>query len=56
MRLYRASRAELLLEQGQSDLAGDADGRALELTAGPAGQALLQLRLDWGPAYGAGER
>jgi predicted RNA polymerase sigma factor len=56
MRLYRASRAEQLLEQGQCDLARDADGRALELTADPAGQAVLQRRLDRGPAYGAGER
>ena len=45
--LYHASRAELLRELGQSDLARDADRRALELTANPAEQAVLQQRIGW---------
>jgi len=47
--LYHASRAEVLRELGKPDLARDADRRALDLTANPAEQALLQRRLDWGP-------
>ena len=45
--LYHASRAELLRELGQPGQARAADRRALELTANPAEQALLQQRLTW---------
>ncbi|MGH3256413.1 MAG: RNA polymerase sigma factor [Streptosporangiaceae bacterium] len=43
--LYHASRAELLRELGKPDQARVADRRALELTANPAEQAVLQERL-----------
>jgi len=43
--LYHASRAELLRELGKPDQAHAADRRALELTANPAEQAVLQQRL-----------
>jgi predicted RNA polymerase sigma factor len=45
--LYHATRAELLRELGQPDQARAADRRALDLTANPAEQALLQQRLAW---------
>ncbi|MQA06784.1 MAG: sigma-70 family RNA polymerase sigma factor [Streptosporangiales bacterium] len=45
--LYHATRAELLRQLGRSDEARAADRRALELTANPAEQALLQERIDW---------
>ena len=45
--LYHATRAEMLRELGQPDLARDADQRALELTANPAEQAVLRQRLAW---------
>ena len=45
--LYHASRAELLRELGHPDQARAADRRALELTANPAEQAVLQQRLTW---------
>jgi RNA polymerase sigma-70 factor (ECF subfamily) len=45
--LYHASRAELLRELGQPGQARAADRRALELTANPAEQAILQQRLSW---------
>jgi RNA polymerase sigma factor (sigma-70 family) len=45
--LYHASRAELLRELGHPDQARAADRRALELTANPAEQAVLQQRLAW---------
>src|SRR6516225_356711 len=45
--LYHASRAELLRELGHRDQARAADRRALELTANPAEQAILQQRLTW---------
>ena len=45
--LYHASRAELLRELGDPGQARAADRRALELTANPAEQALLQQRLTW---------
>ena len=45
--LYHASRAELLRELGHPGQARAADRRALELTANPAEQALLQQRLTW---------
>jgi RNA polymerase sigma-70 factor (ECF subfamily) len=45
--LYYASRAELLRELGQPGQARAADRRTLELTANPAGQAILQQRLTW---------
>jgi predicted RNA polymerase sigma factor len=44
--LYHATRAELLRELGDPDQARAAD-RALELTANPAEQAILQQRLTW---------
>ncbi|MFJ2028625.1 RNA polymerase sigma factor [Streptosporangium sp. NPDC087985] len=44
---YHATRAELLRELGQADAARECDRRALELTANPAQQALLQERLSW---------
>lgn len=43
--LYHATRAELLRQLGQPDQARTADRRALELTANPAEQAVLQQRL-----------
>ena len=45
--LYHATRAELLRELGRPDQARTADRRALELTANPAEQAVLQQRLAW---------
>jgi RNA polymerase sigma-70 factor (ECF subfamily) len=45
--LYHATRAELLRELGHPGQARAADRRALELTANPAEQALLQQRLTW---------
>jgi RNA polymerase sigma factor (sigma-70 family) len=45
--LYHATRAELLRELGQPDRARAADRRALELTANPAEQAVLQQRIAW---------
>jgi RNA polymerase sigma factor (sigma-70 family) len=45
--LYHATRAELLRELGQPDRARAADVRALERTANPAEQAVLQQRLTW---------
>jgi RNA polymerase sigma factor (sigma-70 family) len=43
--LYHATRAELLRDLGRPDQARTADRRALELTANPAEQAVLQQRL-----------
>jgi RNA polymerase sigma factor (sigma-70 family) len=43
--LYHATRAELLRRLGHPDQARTADRRALELTANPAEQAVLQQRL-----------
>lgn len=43
--LYHATRAELLRDLGRDDEAREADQRALELTANPAEQALLEQRL-----------
>ena len=45
--LYHATRAELLRELGHPDQARVADRLALELTANPAEQAVLQQRLTW---------
>jgi predicted RNA polymerase sigma factor len=45
--LYHATRAELLRELGHPDLARAADRLALELTANPAEQAVLQQRITW---------
>jgi RNA polymerase sigma-70 factor (ECF subfamily) len=45
--LYHATRADLLRELGQPDQARAADRLALELTANPAEQAVLQQRLTW---------
>jgi RNA polymerase sigma-70 factor (ECF subfamily) len=45
--LYHATRAELLRTLGRPDQARTADERALELTANPAEQALLQQRISW---------
>jgi RNA polymerase sigma factor (sigma-70 family) len=45
--LYYATRAELLRALGDPDQARAADRRALELTANPAEQAILQQRLTW---------
>jgi RNA polymerase sigma factor (sigma-70 family) len=45
--LYHAARAELLRELGHPDQARAADRLALELTANPAEQAVLQQRLTW---------
>jgi RNA polymerase sigma-70 factor (ECF subfamily) len=45
--LYHATRADLSRELGDPDQARDADRRALELTANPAEQALLQQRIAW---------
>jgi RNA polymerase sigma-70 factor (ECF subfamily) len=46
--LYHATRAELLRPLGHPNQARGADERALELTANPAEQALLQQRISWG--------
>ncbi|GGS95018.1 RNA polymerase sigma-70 factor, ECF subfamily protein [Planobispora rosea] len=45
--LLHATRAELLRDLGRHAEARQADGRALELTANPAQQALLEERLRW---------
>jgi RNA polymerase sigma factor (sigma-70 family) len=45
--LYHATRAELLREFGDPDQARAADRLALELTANPAEQAVLQQRITW---------
>jgi RNA polymerase sigma factor (sigma-70 family) len=45
--LYHAARAELLRELGHPDQARAADRLALELTANPAEQAVLQQRISW---------
>ncbi|GLI02724.1 RNA polymerase sigma factor [Phytohabitans aurantiacus] len=45
--LYHATRAELLRQLGQPDQGRAADARALDLTANPAEQAVLQHRLTW---------
>jgi RNA polymerase sigma factor (sigma-70 family) len=45
--LYHATRAELLRGLGHPYQARTADERALQLTANPAEQALLQQRIDW---------
>ncbi|MQA87421.1 MAG: sigma-70 family RNA polymerase sigma factor [Streptosporangiales bacterium] len=45
--LYHATRADLLRELGQPDRGRAADRRALELTANPAEQAVLQQRITW---------
>jgi RNA polymerase sigma factor (sigma-70 family) len=45
--LLHATRAELLRDLGRIDEARAADRRALELTANPAEQAVLQRRLAW---------
>jgi RNA polymerase sigma factor (sigma-70 family) len=45
--LYHATRAELLRELGHPHRARAADRLALELTANPAEQAVLQQRLTW---------
>jgi RNA polymerase sigma-70 factor (ECF subfamily) len=45
--LYHATLAELLRDLGRRDDARRADERALELTANPAQQALLEERVNW---------
>jgi RNA polymerase sigma factor (sigma-70 family) len=45
--LYHATRAELLRELGHPEQARAADRLALELTANPAEQAVLQQRITW---------
>jgi predicted RNA polymerase sigma factor len=45
--LYHATRADLARELGHPDQARAADCRALELTANPAEQAVLQQRIGW---------
>jgi RNA polymerase sigma factor (sigma-70 family) len=45
--LYHATRAEILRELGHPDQAREADRRAIELTANPAEQAVLQRRITW---------
>jgi len=45
--LYHATRAELLRDLGHPHQARAADRRALELTANPAEQAVLQQRIIW---------
>jgi RNA polymerase sigma-70 factor (ECF subfamily) len=45
--LYHATRAELLRELGHPHRARAADRLALELTANPAEQAVLQQRITW---------
>ena len=44
--LYHATRADLLRDLGDPAAARTADRRALELTANPAEQAVLQERID----------
>ena len=46
--LYHATRAELLRAIDRPEEARDADRLALELTANPAEQAVLQRRVEWG--------
>jgi RNA polymerase sigma-70 factor (ECF subfamily) len=45
--LYHATRAALLRDLGDPDQARVADRIALELTANPAEQAVLQQRIAW---------
>jgi RNA polymerase sigma-70 factor (ECF subfamily) len=45
--LYHATRADLLRALGHPHQARTADQRALQLTANPAEQALLQQRISW---------
>ncbi|WP_029116060.1 RNA polymerase sigma factor [Mycobacterium sp. URHB0044] len=45
--LYHATRADLLRELGHPDQARAADRRALDLTANPAEQAVLEQRIAW---------
>jgi RNA polymerase sigma factor (sigma-70 family) len=45
--LYHATRADLLRELGHPDQARAADRHALQLTANPAEQAVLQQRISW---------
>ncbi|GIH95621.1 RNA polymerase sigma factor [Planobispora siamensis] len=45
--LFHATRAELLRDLGRGAEARTSDARALELTANPAQQALLEERLRW---------
>jgi RNA polymerase sigma factor (sigma-70 family) len=45
--LYHATRAELLRQLGRPERARAADRRALDLTANPAEQAVLQQRIAW---------
>ncbi|MFI7617534.1 RNA polymerase sigma factor [Nonomuraea terrae] len=45
--LFHATRASLLRDLGRREQARRADERALELTANPAQQALLEQRLRW---------
>ncbi len=45
--LFHAIRAELLRDLDRPEEAREADARALELTANPAQQALLEQRLAW---------
>jgi predicted RNA polymerase sigma factor len=45
--LYHATRADLLRELGHPDQARAADRLALELTANPSEQAVLQRRITW---------
>jgi predicted RNA polymerase sigma factor len=45
--LYHATRADFIRALGHPYQARAADRRALELTANPAEQALLQQRIDW---------
>jgi RNA polymerase sigma-70 factor (ECF subfamily) len=45
--LYHATRADVLRELGHPDQARAADRRALELTANPAEQAVLEQRIAW---------
>ncbi|MGP3964801.1 RNA polymerase sigma factor [Nonomuraea sp. 3N208] len=46
--LFHATLAELLRDVGRRQEARQADERALELTANPAQQALLEERISWG--------
>ncbi|MGP3912593.1 RNA polymerase sigma factor [Nonomuraea sp. 10N515B] len=46
--LFHATLAELLRDLGRRQEARQADARALELTANPAQQALLEERISWG--------
>jgi RNA polymerase sigma factor (sigma-70 family) len=50
--LFHATRAELLRVVGHPNQARGADERALELTANPAEQALLQQRISWAAPSG----